>query len=484
MKKLLQMFLPATMSSDAAKKESDSIINFSLMLSKIYPRAKDIAYRLQQDGAYMTSDLSKLQQVYDFVNWKSLFEDIFETNVTINDPIYVMAPTYMSRLRHVISHFQPRIVHNALLLVYATDVLHEIVNTTLNEKERPRFCMGVTVKALSQAVSALYVTQYSKEYLKHLSYQIENMFSVLKRTLESRIKGTTWMDESTKAYALGKLATLKGQFNTWPQLWNDSFVNQLISELDVGNNFFKNVISRYRQLRSIPGDFHKITPPEKKWAYPFMVNAFYEVTMNSVVMPFAVLNQPYFLNEVPKFIAFGTMGLIFSHEILHAFDLTGVEYNENGTKHSWMTTESKLRLEARLECIAKQYASTFIHQVEFLGDQVNVEFDWNITRNENMADVSGLQVAYDAWQSLLQTSRDQKLPGLHLSTSQLFFLYAGQVYCSDVSPEDYIVSVEKDFHTPAPQRVNGVMMNSQAFSAAFNCPVGSKMNPKKKCTVF
>lgn len=65
-----------------------------------------------------------------------------------------------------------RTVHNALLLTYATDILHEIVNTTSSEKDRPRFCMRVTVKAYSQAVSALYVTQYSQQYLNHLSSQV------------------------------------------------------------------------------------------------------------------------------------------------------------------------------------------------------------------------------------------------------------------------------------------------------------------------
>lgn len=85
------------------------------------------------------------------------------------------------------------------------------------------------------------------------------------------------------------------------------------------------------------------------------------------------MNQPYFRNDVPKYIAFGTMGLIFSHEILHAFDLTGVEYDEKGTKFSWMTPETKLRLEARLECVAKQYASAFRQQVSFLGDRINVQ---------------------------------------------------------------------------------------------------------------
>lgn len=91
------------------------------------------------------------------------------------------------------------------------------------------------------------------------------------------------------------------------------------------------------------------------------------------VIPLAVLTQPYFSKEVPQFVPYATMGLVFSHEMLHALDLTGTEYDSSGHRNPWMTPETKLRLEARMECLAKQYRASFKHQVNFMGDIVDVQ---------------------------------------------------------------------------------------------------------------
>lgn len=99
------------------------------------------------------------------------------------------------------------------------------------------------------------------------------------------------------------------------------------------------------------------------------------------VIPLAVLTQPYLNSEVPLYVPYSTMGLVFAHEMLHGFDLTGVEYDATGQRNSWMTPEAKLRLEARLECVAKQYRAAFKHQVQFKGDTVDVQVSWLFSRD-------------------------------------------------------------------------------------------------------
>jgi predicted metalloendopeptidase len=91
------------------------------------------------------------------------------------------------------------------------------------------------------------------------------------------------------------------------------------------------------------------------------------------VIPLAVLTQPYFRDDVPRYIPYATIGVIFSHEMLHGFDLTGICYDSKGEPREWFTPESRLRLEARLDCVAKQYASAFLKKVKFLGANVEVQ---------------------------------------------------------------------------------------------------------------
>lgn len=91
------------------------------------------------------------------------------------------------------------------------------------------------------------------------------------------------------------------------------------------------------------------------------------------VIPLALLTQPYFRADVPRYIPYATIGLIFTHEMLHAFDLTGIRYDGNGEPKEWFSPESRLRLEARLDCVARQYAATFSKKVSFKGANVDVQ---------------------------------------------------------------------------------------------------------------
>ncbi|XP_068084571.1 neprilysin-1-like [Anabrus simplex] len=487
MEKLLQRFLPANMPLEQRAKEAQSILLFASMLSKLFPREKEIMSRAQMKESYKRYNLTQLQEFYGFMQWEPLMEQVFAKNFSTDDIFYVAAPDYLASLRHMLTRFQKRVIHNALLLVYARDILHELVNYK-DTPDWPGFCTRVTINVFTKAVSALYVRQYSQQDLQTLRKQVTLMFDRLKNSLQSRIQQLAWLDESTRAAALRKLASLRGQFFTWPQLWNQTYVASLLQDVDIDpDDFFGNVIRRYRQLRTIPPDIFDQPTTDRRWAYPFVVNAFYELTLNSIVIPLAMLAQPYFRGDIPRYVPYATVGLVFAHEMLHAFDLTGIGYDAEGTPDEWFSPESRLKLEARLDCIIRQYATTFWKQVTFLGATIDIQFDWNVTRNENMADISALQIAYSAWRTLheeMGTAIDPRLPGIKLDARQLFFVNAAQSYCSDLSPEDYIVLVEMDFHTPYPERINGIMMNSPAFAEAFNCPAGSPMNPSKKCSTW
>lgn len=109
------------------------------------------------------------------------------------------------------------------------------------------------------------------------------MFETLKKTFESRVRAVSWLDEKTRTAVLQKLTGLHGQFLTWPNFWNTTYVASLLDEVKVDQeDFFGNVIRRYQQLRKVSVNFHHQSSEDRRWAYPFVVNAFYALTMNTI----------------------------------------------------------------------------------------------------------------------------------------------------------------------------------------------------------
>ncbi|XP_063236102.1 endothelin-converting enzyme-like 1 [Bacillus rossius redtenbacheri] len=434
MESLLRHFLPADMPPGTKAKEAQSILLFASMLSKI--------------------------------QWKALLDELFATNFTESDVVYVGAANYLESLQRLLSHFQQRVVHNALLAVYAADALQRLINASA-APDWPAFCARLTCGAFPRVASALYVRQFDPDHLQHLEAQVSAVFARVRAALLSRVRSLAWLDDATRASAVRQLESLGGQFSAWPSLSNETYVASLLRHVQVDDNdFFGNVIRRYRQLRkSVLPDFH--SQPQDN-----------QIRCLACLIPLAVLAQPHLAEGLPSYARYSTLGLVLAHEALHSLD----------PSRGWFTPGARLRLEARLDCVARRYSSGLARRVSFLGAPVDVQFDWNLTRDENVADVGGLEVAYQAWRASEEDpdepGPDQRLPRVGLAKRQLFFLLAAQNYCSNLSPEDYILLVEMDFHTPYPERVNGMMMNSPSFADAYSCPLGSRMNPARKCSVW
>ena len=200
------------------------------------------------------------------------------------------------------------------------------------------------------------------------------MFESIRQTMARRMMVLSWLDDSTRNAALEKLQAMEGRFLTWPQLWNRSYVATHLEKVEIdSDDFFGNVIQQYREKRKIPMDFRDQTTLNNKWAVPFVVNAFYELNLNTLAVPLAVLTQPNFRPDVPEYLRYASVGLIVAHEMLHAFDLSGAGYDARGRPRDWLTPDTRFRLEARLDCIARQYSTTFGKQVRFLGQIVDVQ---------------------------------------------------------------------------------------------------------------
>ncbi|TKS80520.1 Endothelin-converting enzyme 2 [Collichthys lucidus] len=175
---------------------------------------------------------------------------------------------------------------------------------------------------------------------------------------------------------------------------------------------------------------------------------------------------------------FGGIGVVMGHELTHAFDDQGREYDKEGNLRPWWQNSSVEAFRQRTECMVDQYSRYLVN-----GEQVNGKQ----TLGENIADNGGLKAAYHAYRSWVKKSGEEKrLPAVNLTNDQLFFVGFAQVWCSVRTPESAHEGLMTDPHSPPRYRVIGTLANSPDFSRHFNCPAGTPMNPGpgKRCEVW
>ncbi|XP_011137459.1 neprilysin-1 [Harpegnathos saltator] len=514
-REIVRGFLPKNMSPKEQSSEIDLLLQFCSSLEKIYPKHKDLYNWVDVDQrVYVAYNATYLQESFGYIRWRSLLNttlhyrtnsidlhgDSNDTNRVHRPPsysasedqqiyVYVTAPRYFRSLGKLLNRSSRRIIHNGLLLLYATDTLYDIVNVTA-VKDWEASCYRLTRGAFSEMTSALYVRQYTPKYLETLAKRVTVLFERVKETIAERILIKSWLDDETRTQALLKLNSLRGRFHVSPAFYDDALLAREMAEVVIDtNDFFATVLRRFRQMRKLQNQSPLRRNTTEKRHYPYSVRAYYESSTNTIGIPLAMMTSwAWSWDGGPAYAVHATLGSIVAHEILHAFDFhrrrLPIDPDLNTDEWLWITPNSWKRLEARIECVARLYARRFWRKVQFYGNDVTVQFDWNMTRNENVADIGALQISHKTWHTLTN-GKDRSLPGLEgLRPSQLFFISAAQIYCVNVTAEAYVLSVELDYRTPHPERVNGIMMNSQAFAEAFRCPLGAKMNPPNKCIVW
>jgi predicted metalloendopeptidase len=310
---------------------------------------------------------------------------------------------------------------------------------------------------LGFALGKLYVAEYFPPEAKA---QIEEMVQRLIAATRVRIGNLEWMAPETRAQALEKLDTMRVKV-AYPDTWRtydavtigDSFAETLIN---ASNAEYQRTISRVGQ----PVD------REEWFMFPQEVNAYYSSSNNEIVFPAGILQPPFFDYRADAAYNYGSMGATIGHEITHAYDQSGSQFDENGNYANWWTDEDAERFEALTAEVIAQY-----NEVEVLP---GLFVDGELTISENIADMGGLQIAYDALQAELA---ENGAPGLieDLTPDQRFFI--GFAYSwADKARDEYLeTQVQTDFH--APMSVRGVQpsRNMDAFFEAFGIEPGDPM---------
>jgi endothelin-converting enzyme/putative endopeptidase len=274
-----------------------------------------------------------------------------------------------------------------------------------------------------------------------------------------------WMDPPSRQAALDKLGKIANKIG-YPDTWRnyDSLAIERGKYLE--NAVHGSVFETHRQLGKIgkPVDRGEwdMTPPT--------VNAYYNASMNEMVFPAGILQQPYYTVGMKPWVAFGGIGMVMGHELTHGFDDEGRQFDGDGNLREWWTKGVSAEFDKRADCVKKQYDDYAV-----LGD---VHLNGKLTLGENLADLGGVKLAYNAMERATAGVVDApaREPGGHSFTKeQQFFLGFGQVWCGRIRDEEQRMRVTVDPHSPAKYRVNGPLSNFPPFATAFGCKEGAKM---------
>ncbi|XP_074652882.1 endothelin-converting enzyme homolog [Tubulanus polymorphus] len=337
-------------------------------------------------------------------------------------------------------------------------------------------CVRKAASAMPSAVGRLYIKDNFDEESKT---KVEEMASYIKSAFIEILEDADWIDEITKAKAVAKtdaMVTLVG--------YNDYILNDELLLKDYAGvvidkeKYFENILSLARnRIRSY---FENLRHPTDRnvsmQLQPANLNAHIVHTKNQMVVTAAMIH-PLFQETSPNYVNYAGIGFTIGHELTHGFDDFGHRFNEEGRLSEWWDEDSLRKLKNRSQCVADQY-----NQYRLPG---GLRLNAALSNGENIADNGAIKLSFAAYQAWVKRNGvEPTLPGLQLNQNQIFFLRYAQIWCSSYS-DNYLKSmIATSHHAPGKYRVIGPLSNFPQFSESFNCPIGSRMNPEHKCSVW
>ena len=312
---------------------------------------------------------------------------------------------------------------------------------------------------MGEALGQLYVDAVfpaeSKEQMQHL---VENLSVALKARLEQ----LPWMGEETRKKAIEKWASFTPKIG-YPDKWRDWSGLQTQADSYLGNVQAARAFN-YRYM------LDKIGKPvdRTEWGMsPQTVNAYYNATKNEIVFPAAILQPPFFDAKADPALNYGGIGAVIGHEMMHGYDDSGSQFAANGNFDNWWTDADRKAFTERTDKLVAQFDG-----YEALPG-VNVK--GRLTLGENIGDLGGLTVAYDALQMALKEDPSKNTEVDGHTQDQRFFMNWATVWRRNFTDGELRVRLNTDPHAPANFRANGAPSNMPSFAAAFQCKPGQPM---------
>jgi len=339
------------------------------------------------------------------------------------------------------------------------------------KEPRPRWqrCVIATDSMLGEALGHEYVDRYLPPKAKDRARQMAvNIVDELKRSIQSR----DWMTAPTKAKALEKVGSLNIKIG-YPDKWKD-YTGVTIEP----DSYLQNVLNARRyEVRDDLGQIGKPVDRGRWDMTPPTMNAYYNPSMNEIVVPAGYLQPPGFDPKGLDAINYGAVGVSIGHEISHGVDDEGAQFDATGKLENWWTDADFKNFQARTGCTTNQYENYFV--------EPGLHLQGKLVTGEALGDLGGVNLAYRAY----KRSREVKGPEPTVdgfTPDQQFFLAEAQWRGMIVRPESARVAVSVDPHPPGKFRVIGPLSNMPEFERAFSCKTGDAMvrSEAERCSVW
>ena len=320
---------------------------------------------------------------------------------------------------------------------------------------------------LGEALGELYVAEYFSPAAKAKALDMVNN---IKLAMAEQIKSLDWMSNTTKQQALKKLDKIAVKIG-YPDTWRDYSSLQIDKESYVANIKRGHEFEFKRQLAKLGKEIDR-----NEWGMtPSTVNAYYNPSMNEIVFPAGVLQAPLFHMGADTASNYGNTGATIGHELTHAFDDEGSQFDGDGNLKSWWTSDDKKNFAIRVSKIARQF------------DEFNpideLHINGKLTAGENIADLGGLKIAFIALKkSLASKPQPEKIDGL--TQEQRFFIANAQSFRNNVRNEALRMQILTDPHSPEKYRVLAPTANMPEFATAFSCGKAALRSEDKRVNIW
>ncbi|MBC7405813.1 MAG: M13 family peptidase [Cytophaga sp.] len=475
--KHIEKMLSLAGDKDAAKNAAD-ILALETELAKVQWTKVELRDPIK---AYNKIEISKLDALTPGFGWISYLSNL-ELQGKL-DTLMVSQPSYLTGFNKVLqessldawkAYFKWHLLSaTANQLPKAFDEENFVFyGTTLSgtPSQEVRWKRGVRLAdaGLGESLGKLYV---EKHFPAQSKVKMEKLVGDLLLAYKQSIDTLDWMSPETKKEAQSKLATFMPKIG-YPNKWRD-YSNLTITKGDTVGNL------RNTRMFASKVELNKLGKPieREEWGMtPQTVNAYYNPEMNEIVFPAGILQAPFFDAKADDAVNYGGIGAVIGHEISHGFDDQGAQYDGLGNLRDWWTKDDHEKFAVKTAALVKQYGAFS----PIPGYFVNGE----LTLGENIADNSGLAIAYKAYKLSLGGKTAPVIRGL--TGDQRFFMGFAQVWRGKMRDATMIVRLKTDPHSPGEIRANGTLRNMPGFYESYGVKEGDKMYlaPKDRVSIW
>lgn len=425
---------------------------------------------------YQVGDLPKLTPS---LPWQAYFRAVGASDLT---EVNIATPSFFQALESIVKttpvetwkqYMRFRVLDSAApaLPKPYVDAAFELYQKELAgiPEQKPRWRRAVETASggrgfgvLGDAIGEMYVKEhFGTEAKRRMDQLVQNLL----RTYEVSIEELTWMTDETKKKALDKLHKINPKIG-FTEKWRD-YTNLKIDPSDLLGNMKRSAQHEHDRMLAKLGQ--PVDPRE--WGMtPQTVNAYYSPSKNEIVFPAAILQPPFFDPQAEDAVNYGGIGSVIGHEISHGFDDQGSKYDGDGNLKNWWTGEDRAAFEKLANALVQQYDSYEALPGKYVQGR--------LTLGENIADLSGMAIAYKAYKMSLGGEPGPVMDGF--TADQRFFIGWAQIWARKYRDSELVRRLVTDPHSPSLFRANGPVTNFDAFYKAFNVKPGDKLYKPKE----